>query len=103
MDPAGPVFDVEPEFAPKMRLYPGDAQFVDVIHTNGWDWIELGIGQKSGDVDFYVNGGGDQPGCDGAILVIYSFYYNYFIFFFLLSLLLLLLLSVLLLLLLLLS
>ena len=74
MDPAGPVFDVEPEFAPKMRLYPGDAQFVDVIHTNGWDWIELGIGQKSGDVDFYVNGGGDQPGCDGAILVIYSFF-----------------------------
>ena len=65
LDPAGPLYDVEDDIAPIIRLYPGDAQFVDVIHTAGWDWLGIGVGFRSGDVDFYPNGGGDQAGCEG--------------------------------------
>ena len=61
MDPAGPLFasvDV------RARLNKEDAKFVDVIHTNGGETlIVLGIGQKSGHVDFYPNGGSVQTGC----------------------------------------
>jgi len=61
LDPAGPGFrDVSPE----SRLDPGDASFVDVIHTNmGPLLTDFGTMLESGHVDFYPNGGEHQPGC----------------------------------------
>ncbi|XP_065069259.1 phospholipase A1-like isoform X4 [Rhopilema esculentum] len=58
LDPAGPVFAREPS---KARLDSTDARFVDVIHTSFLYFV--GIKDRSGDIDFYVNGGGAQPGC----------------------------------------
>lgn len=42
-----------------------DAQFVDVIHSNGENLILGGLGawQPMGHVDFYPNGGRMQKGC----------------------------------------
>ncbi|XP_049527238.1 lipase member H-like isoform X2 [Dermacentor silvarum] len=61
LDPAAP------EFAGKaVCVHQGDARFVDVIHTSGGKEIikgHLGIDRPVGDVDFYPNGGKDQPGC----------------------------------------
>lgn len=42
------------------RISINDAKFVDVIHT---DVLERGMLSPMGDVDFYVNGGIEQPGC----------------------------------------
>ena len=47
LDPAGPYFEWMPAFA---RLDSGDAQFVDVIHTNGVATILQG-GEPSCDLD----------------------------------------------------
>lgn len=57
LDPAGPLFyyDVVDE-----RVHSGDAEYVEIIHTNGWT---LGFGDSIGDSDFYPNGGASQPGC----------------------------------------
>jgi hypothetical protein len=62
LDPAGPYFEYT---APKVRLDVTDALFVDVIHTDGAPtyYIGLGLLQSSGHVDFYPNGGLDQPKC----------------------------------------
>ncbi|KAL9866911.1 lipase member I [Geothlypis trichas] len=57
LDPAGPSFTGEP---PEHRLDPSDAQFVDVIHS---DIDVLGFKKPLGTIDFYPNGGMDQPGC----------------------------------------
>ncbi|KAH8238611.1 hypothetical protein KR032_011459 [Drosophila birchii] len=54
LDPAGPLFSLPAEVAPKYRLDPGDAQFVQVIHTSGGS---LGTSLKCGHADFYPNGG----------------------------------------------
>ncbi|XP_031975300.1 lipase member H isoform X3 [Corvus kubaryi] len=66
LDPAGPLYRGT---APSERLDPTDAQFVDVIHS---DTDGLGYGEALGHVDFYPNGGTDQPGCP---LTIFSGYY----------------------------
>ena len=58
LDPAGPVFARRPR---KARLDSTDARFVDVIHTS-FNYL-VGIMGRCGHVDFYVNGGGKQPGC----------------------------------------
>jgi len=60
LDPAGDVFnhDVEGE-----RLSSHDAAFVDIIHTNAYGLIPSGIDRNCGHVDFWANGGRDQPGC----------------------------------------
>jgi hypothetical protein len=52
LDPAGPLFKAS---EPNERLAKGDAQYVEVIHTNG---ATLGMGMIAaiGDADFYVNG-----------------------------------------------
>ncbi|CAG0917316.1 unnamed protein product [Notodromas monacha] len=62
LDPAEPYFQGLPEF---IRLDPGDAEFVDAIHTDGNSIFMLGYGmsQPCGHVDFYPNGGRQQPGC----------------------------------------
>ncbi|XP_032450614.1 lipase member H isoform X3 [Leopardus geoffroyi] len=62
LDPAGPLFNGRP---PEDRLDPGDAQFVDVIHS---DIDALGYKEPLGNIDFYPNGGLDQPGCPKTIL-----------------------------------
>lgn len=55
LDPAGPYFN---EVAPEFRLTNTDADYVEVIHTNGGS---MGIMKPIGDADFYVNGGMSQP------------------------------------------
>ncbi|XP_062601983.1 uncharacterized protein LOC134263629 [Saccostrea cucullata] len=66
MDPAEPDFE---HLSVGIRLDPDDANFVDVIHTNGAPFSKLGYGlmQVSGHVDFYVNGGEKQTGCPNQI------------------------------------
>ncbi|XP_045896095.1 lipase member H-like isoform X1 [Micropterus dolomieu] len=61
LDPAGPQFTGTP---PEDRLDSTDAQFVDVLHT---DIDVLGFRKPLGHIDFYVNGGLDQPGCPKTI------------------------------------
>ncbi|KAJ8968061.1 hypothetical protein NQ314_002500 [Rhamnusium bicolor] len=59
LDPAGPKFET-PLMGYESRLYCGDADFVDVIHTD----IQLyGYTTPIGHVDFYPNEGKQQPGC----------------------------------------
>ncbi|XP_061104349.1 lipase member H-like [Conger conger] len=61
LDPAGPEFTNNP---PEDRLDVTDAQFVDVVHT---DMDALGFRAPLGHIDFYANGGADQPGCPKTI------------------------------------
>ncbi|XP_019941818.1 lipase member H [Paralichthys olivaceus] len=61
LDPAGPQFTGT---APELRLDSTDAQFVDVLHT---DIDALGYREPLGHIDFYPNGGTDQPGCPKTI------------------------------------
>lgn len=58
LDPAGPVFSRRNR---KVRLDSTDAKFVDVLHTSFL--YLLGIKGRAGHADFYINGGGAQPGC----------------------------------------
>lgn len=58
IDPSGPIIAFAP---PSLRLSRGDGKYIEVIHTNG---NNFGILAVSGDVDFYVNGGKVQPGCE---------------------------------------
>ncbi|KAH3697159.1 hypothetical protein DPMN_084648, partial [Dreissena polymorpha] len=63
LDPAQPAFKDTPSV---VHLDKQDAQFVDVIHTDGSEFNYVsGYGwiQEVGHVDFYPNGGMDQPGC----------------------------------------
>lgn len=85
LDPAEPYFEGSVE---AVRLEQRDADFVDIIHTDGSAFlgslgnsgscipslnlrlhptvIFVGMGYRSsiGHVDFYPNGGAEQPGCD---------------------------------------
>uniref|UniRef100_A0A1A9X5G7 Lipase domain-containing protein n=1 Tax=Glossina brevipalpis TaxID=37001 RepID=A0A1A9X5G7_9MUSC len=64
LDPAAPLFA---ETHSIVRLDRSDAHFVDVIHTDGNLLGGLGLYQRLGHVDFYPNGGMDNPGCDGRL------------------------------------
>ncbi|RMX39950.1 hypothetical protein pdam_00021265 [Pocillopora damicornis] len=63
LDPARPGFDFDDG---RIRLDPTDAMFVDVIHSdirNGAIDSSLGLQRPCGHVDYYPNGGIEQPGC----------------------------------------
>ncbi len=66
LDPAGPCFE---NYNQHMRLQKTDANFVDIIHTNGYapPYRELinhyGTLIPFGTIDFYPNYGYEQPGC----------------------------------------
>jgi hypothetical protein len=66
LDPAGPMFACA---HPDARLDETDAEFVEVIHTNGDTFNMGGAGtlQRLGTVDFYPNGGWIQPGCNRGV------------------------------------
>lgn len=68
LDPARPLFDFN---QPKMRLSATDAQYVEIVHTNGNFY---GFREPIGTIDFYVNGGMWQPYC--GILLINSCSHN---------------------------
>uniref|UniRef100_A0A7N6FAE4 Lipase domain-containing protein n=1 Tax=Anabas testudineus TaxID=64144 RepID=A0A7N6FAE4_ANATE len=63
LDPAGPTFEHADD---QSTLSRGDAQFVDVLHTNtrGSPDRSIGIQRPVGHIDIYPNGGTFQPGCD---------------------------------------
>ncbi|XP_050534680.1 pancreatic triacylglycerol lipase-like isoform X1 [Daktulosphaira vitifoliae] len=70
LDPAEPHFS---QTDPMIRLDPSDALYVDIIHTDSQPFIkggELGLGmsQPIGHLDFYPNGGENQPGCDQGMM-----------------------------------
>ncbi|KAL0811655.1 hypothetical protein ABMA28_009105 [Loxostege sticticalis] len=57
LDPAGPCFSHVDD---DLRLNSTDAEFVDVIHTDGGTY---GLKHAVGQVDFYPNSGSQQPNC----------------------------------------
>ncbi|BES94909.1 Lipase [Nesidiocoris tenuis] len=59
LDPALPLFDILTRRS-NFYLDKGDADFVDVIHTNAGRKGRL---YQVGNADFYVNNAGIQPGC----------------------------------------
>ncbi|CAO1340310.1 unnamed protein product [Diamesa serratosioi] len=67
LDPAGPLFESQ---HPNSRLDESDAEFVDVIHSNGENLILGGLGswQPMGTVDYYPNGGRVQSGCSNLFV-----------------------------------
>ncbi|XP_032360437.1 lipase member H [Etheostoma spectabile] len=68
LDPAGPMFT---SATPEDRLDPTDAMFVDVLHT---DMNSFGLTGAHGHIDFYANGGNDQPGCPKTIFAGKSYF-----------------------------
>ncbi|KAK6188490.1 hypothetical protein SNE40_004654 [Patella caerulea] len=62
LDPAGLGFE---NYDAIVRLDPSDADYVDVIHTDGGTIRQLAFGtlKALGDADFYPNDGKKQPGC----------------------------------------
>ncbi|XP_066603487.1 inactive pancreatic lipase-related protein 1-like [Prorops nasuta] len=67
LDPAEPHFS---NTSPMVRLDPTDASFVTAIHTDCSPFISggLGISQQVAHIDFYPNGGRNQPGCNEGVL-----------------------------------
>lgn len=96
LDPAGPLFE---GYSPKVRLDKTDANYVDVIHSNGESLIIGGLGAwepigqyeftpphpsphltltPPGHADFYPNGGKAQRGCQNLLVGgLYDFIYSY--------------------------
>uniref|UniRef100_A0A672R248 Lipase member H-like n=1 Tax=Sinocyclocheilus grahami TaxID=75366 RepID=A0A672R248_SINGR len=72
LDPAGPEFNGQP---PSERLDPSDAQFVEALHT---DMDALGYRDVLGHIDYYANGGADQPGCPRTIFsAVFCLYFQH--------------------------
>ncbi len=69
MDPAGPYF-CDDEYGHDTYLEKTDARFVDIYHTNQGKltYGNVGCEKTIGHVDFYPNGGYDQPGCPNPII-----------------------------------
>ncbi|PSN55090.1 hypothetical protein C0J52_01899, partial [Blattella germanica] len=75
LDPASPIFRNHLLVESSRKLDKDDADFVDVIHTDGSPvWTDgFGLLQPLGHVDFFPNGGREQPGCrDGKASVLVS-------------------------------
>lgn len=66
MDPAEPHFA---KASAPIRLDKSAADYVDVIHADASAFIRFGLGitERIGHVDYYPNGGTDQPGCDHSV------------------------------------
>ncbi|KAJ8687643.1 hypothetical protein QAD02_023437 [Eretmocerus hayati] len=66
LDPAEPHFS---NTSPVVRLDPTDAEFVTAIHTDCSPFISggLGISQAVAHIDFFPNGGKNQPGCNEGV------------------------------------
>lgn len=63
LDPAEPDFK---DTDPLVHLEKTDAEFVDIIHSDGseFDYVSgFGWMKAVGHIDFYPNGGENQPGC----------------------------------------
>ncbi|TKR81234.1 hypothetical protein L596_015140 [Steinernema carpocapsae] len=81
LDPAGPLFtEGNPNrfykaVPPAERLDRYDADYVEILHTSGDDLFHAGAGSpfQWGDVDFYANGGEQQPGCEIEYLRFFTF------------------------------
>ncbi|XP_034241517.1 pancreatic triacylglycerol lipase-like [Thrips palmi] len=65
LDPASPLFRRQLLREAAQKLDAGDARFVDVIHTDGGAlWTDgFGLLGPLGHVDYFPNGGRQQPGC----------------------------------------
>ncbi|KAL7292369.1 hypothetical protein TKK_0013968 [Trichogramma kaykai] len=76
LDPAEPCFEDQDM---DLRLTKTDAAFVDVIHTDGAMKKNHGLGliEPIGHVDFYVNGGFNQPNCVANLKPKFKSYINY--------------------------
>lgn len=74
LDPARLYFE---ETDPRVRLDPTDALYVDVIHTDTSYDLGLGLGQRVGHADYYVNGGEDQPECPSKTGKIFTHLVNH--------------------------
>lgn len=61
LDPAFPLFSMD---RPGERVAPGDANYVEVMHTNAG---LLGFDQPIGAASFYPNFGRTQPGCGADV------------------------------------
>ncbi|KDR21088.1 Pancreatic lipase-related protein 2 [Zootermopsis nevadensis] len=75
LDPASPIFRSNLFVESERKLDKNDAEFVDIIHTDGSPvWTDgFGLLQPLGHVDFFPNGGREQPGCsDGRASVVVS-------------------------------
>lgn len=59
LDPALPLFVTATN---DHKLDSSDAKFVDALHT---DALKEGKAERCGHIDFYMNGGIEQPGCTG--------------------------------------
>ncbi|XP_055531914.1 lipase member H-A-like [Wyeomyia smithii] len=72
LDPASPLFRFKKHME---RLSANDAQYVEVIHTNG---KALGFFKNIGIADFYPNGGTSQPGCGWSLTCSHERAVHYF-------------------------
>ncbi|XP_053402592.1 pancreatic triacylglycerol lipase-like [Mercenaria mercenaria] len=62
---------------PLVHLDKTDAEFVDIIHTNGsGDSSGFGWMKDTGHIDFYPNGGENQPGCSENFMLLLTGYNN---------------------------
>ncbi|XP_043288388.1 pancreatic lipase-related protein 2-like isoform X2 [Venturia canescens] len=79
LDPASPLFRRHLVRERSRKLDVTDASLVDVIHTDGSDDFSDGFGllKPMGHIDFFPNGGKEQPGCnDVKNSVVYSHFHE---------------------------
>lgn len=67
LDPAEPHFS---KSSRPVRLDRSAARYVDIIHTDASQFIRggLGISDSIGHVDYFPNGGSNQPGCGKSVV-----------------------------------